>query len=85
MTDDERRAPEPSELEGGGTEQTWGQGEGRHEPTIPEPDDHDHDHHHDHDHDHDEEVPTSSYADGTPHALDDPDLPLAREDEGMDR
>lgn len=27
------------ELEGGGDEQTWGQGEGRHEPTIPNDED----------------------------------------------
>jgi hypothetical protein len=66
-----------SELEGGGTEQTWGQGEGQHEPTIAEPEEPDAAT--------DEEEPTSSYADGTPHALDDEDLPLTREDEGMDR
>ena len=30
---------EASELEGGGTEQTWGQGEGRHDPTIPDDED----------------------------------------------
>ena len=59
----------PSELEGGGEEQTWGQGEGRHEPTIP---------------DDDEQEPTS-YAGGTPHDLDDPDLPLSRETEGMEK
>lgn len=36
MTAPERdRTDAPSELEGGGTEQTWGQGEGRHDPTIP--------------------------------------------------
>jgi hypothetical protein len=39
MTDqpDRTRDPEPSasELEDGGTEQTWGQGEGAHQPTIP--------------------------------------------------
>jgi hypothetical protein len=27
--------PNASELEGGGTDQTWGQGEGSHAPTIP--------------------------------------------------
>jgi hypothetical protein len=36
MTERERPATDASELEGGGTEQTWGQGEGRHEPTIPD-------------------------------------------------
>ena len=39
MTDFEREnptSPDASELEGGGTEQTWGQGEGAHEPTIPD-------------------------------------------------
>jgi hypothetical protein len=30
------RPASPSELEGGGDEQTWGQGEGRHEPSIPD-------------------------------------------------
>lgn len=62
---------EPSELEGGGDEQTWGQGEGRHEPSIPGPESGD-------------EEPTS-YAGGTPRTLDDPDLPLSREDEDMER
>jgi hypothetical protein len=81
MTTERPGSDQPSELEGGGTEQTWGQGQGSHEPTIPEADEHQHEH----EHDHDEDVPTSSYADGTPRALDDPDLPLAREDEGMDR
>ena len=44
MTDGERQPAErsqPSELEGGGTGQTWGQGEGRHEPTIADDDDND--------------------------------------------
>ena len=50
-------------------EQTWGQGEGAHEPTI-EPDEPD------------EEAVT--YSEGTASSLDDPDA-LAREDEGMDR
>jgi hypothetical protein len=67
----------PSELEGGGTDQTWGQGEGQHEQTIPEPEEPDAAT--------DEEEPTSSYADGTARPLDDPDLPLTREEEGMDR
>ncbi|MGH2427780.1 MAG: hypothetical protein ACRDGV_02665 [Candidatus Limnocylindria bacterium] len=31
--DEQTRTP-ASELEGGGTDQDWGQGEGRHEPTI---------------------------------------------------
>jgi hypothetical protein len=49
--------------------QTWGQGEGEHESTIPE----------------DEESTTtpSSYSEGTAGRLEDP--PLARDDEGMDR
>ena len=67
MTDRARPAS-ASELEGGGDEQTWGQGEGHHEPTIP-----------------DEEPDATSYAGGRPHELDDPDLPLSREDEGMER
>lgn len=37
MTEREHPAGEASDLEGGGTEQTWGQGEGRHAPTIPDP------------------------------------------------
>lgn len=43
MTDFERSTPdatgEASGLEGGGTDQTWGQGEGGHEPTIPDEED----------------------------------------------
>jgi hypothetical protein len=73
MTEQERRPSEASELEGGGTGQTWGQGEGRHEPTIPD------------DEDENEQRVPSTYSDGTPRQLDDPDLPLAREDDGMDR
>ncbi|HJP71019.1 MAG TPA: hypothetical protein VJ975_04810 [Candidatus Limnocylindria bacterium] len=57
-----------SEREDGGPDQTWGQGEGRHEPTIP-----------------DEEQQPTSYSGGEPHELDDPDLPLSRETEGMER
>lgn len=53
----------------GGTEQTWGQGEGRHEPTIPE----------------EEEKQPAAYSGGDATELDDPELPLSREDEGMDR
>ncbi|HET8776487.1 MAG TPA: hypothetical protein VFN76_02395 [Candidatus Limnocylindria bacterium] len=65
----ERQAGMPaSEDEDRAPEQTWGQGVGRHEPTIPD----------------DDEEPTS-YAGGEPHELDDPDLPLSRETEGMDR
>jgi hypothetical protein len=74
MTDLERDAPDTpdaSELVGGGTEQTWGQGEGRHEATIPDKED--------------EEEGPSTYSGGTATQLDDPDLPLAREDEGVDR
>jgi hypothetical protein len=74
MTDYEREptepTPEASELEGGGTGQNWGQGEGPHEPTIPKK--------------HEADQP-STYSGGTAAGLDDPDLPLAREDEGMDR
>jgi hypothetical protein len=64
---------DPAELEGGGEGQTWGQGEGRHEPTIPadEADDAD-------------ETPTS-YSDGRPTKLDDRNAPLSRETEGMER
>jgi hypothetical protein len=76
MTDQEREpttdAPDASELEGGGKDQTWGQGEGGHEATIPDEDESQ------------EDAPTS-YSGGTPAGLDDPDLPLAREDEGMER
>jgi hypothetical protein len=75
MTDLERETQEPtpeaSELEGGGTDQNWGQGEGTHEPTIPD--------------DAGEEETPSTYSGGTAAELDDPDQPLAREDEGMDR
>jgi hypothetical protein len=78
MTALERETPQPegeaSELEGGGTEQSWGQGEGTHEPTIPDDDEEGAA----------DEAP-STYSGGTAAQLDDPDLPLAREDEGMDR
>jgi hypothetical protein len=63
--------PDASELEGGGTGQNWGQGEGAHEPTIPD--------------DAGEDETPSTYSGGTAAGLDDPDLPLSREDEGMDR
>jgi hypothetical protein len=69
MTEKVRPTAQPSELEGGGTEQTWGQGEGRHEPTIAD----------------EAEEPARTYVDGTARELDNPDLPLAREDEGLDR
>jgi hypothetical protein len=51
-------------------DQTWGQGEGAHEATIPEED---------------EESTTtpSSYSEGTAGRPEEP--PLARDDEGMDR
>jgi hypothetical protein len=65
MTGDRDAAPEAD-----APEQTWGQGEGRHEPTIPADDA--------------EEQPTS-YAHGTAHDLDDPSMPLTREDEGRNR
>lgn len=79
MTDLERDPttpePEASELEGGGTGQNWAQGEGAHEPTIPgEPDEGE-----------EKEQMPPTYSGGTAADLDDPDLPLAREDEGMDR
>ena len=72
MTEAERPNAEPSDLEGGGTEQTWGQGEGTHEATVPDDQRQD-----------DEAAP--SYAGGTASELDDSELPLSREDEGMDR
>ena len=55
--------PDPSE-------QTWGQGEGAHEPTI-EPEK--------------SEPRPTTYSDGTATELEDPDAPLARDDEGLDR
>jgi hypothetical protein len=80
MTDLERDPttvdPEASKIEGGGTEQTWGQGEGKHEPTIPDEGDEAAEDV--------EEIPPT-YTAGTPASLDDPDLPLTREDEGMER
>ncbi|MGH2417692.1 MAG: hypothetical protein ACRDFY_05100 [Candidatus Limnocylindria bacterium] len=51
-------------------EQTWGQGEGEHEPTIPEDDA--------------ESSTTPTYSEGTATYLGEPGS-LAREDEGMDR
>ena len=51
-------------------EQTWGQGEGEHEPTIPEDDA--------------ESSTTPTYSEGTATRLGEPES-LAREDEGMDR
>ena len=38
MTETERPTADPSELECDGTGQTWGHGEGRHEPTISDMD-----------------------------------------------
>ena len=64
------RDPNASELEGGGMEQTWGQGEGRHEPTLP---------------DEEADANPTTYSGGTATELDHPDVPLAREEEGMDR
>ena len=78
MTDREREFTEPaseaSELEGAGTGQNWGQGEGAHEPTIPSREDEE-----------EEERVARTYSGGTAAGLENPDLPLAREDEGMDR
>lgn len=51
-------------------DQTWGQGEGRHDPTIPPDGD---------------EKPPTIYPDGNATNLEDSDAGLAREDEGMDR
>lgn len=51
-------------------DQTWGQGEGTHEPTIPEDDA--------------ESSTTPTYSEGTATDLGEPES-LAREDEGMDR
>jgi hypothetical protein len=34
--DDRDRAPDSSAVEGGEDAQTWGQGEGAHQPTIPD-------------------------------------------------
>jgi hypothetical protein len=89
MTDLERDPttpePEASELEGGGTGQNWGQGEGAHEPTIPDrPDQPDKPDKPDEEQQEREQVPPT-YSGGTAADLDDPDLPLARDDEGMDR
>jgi hypothetical protein len=81
MTDLERDPADASELEGGGTEQTWGQGEGQHEPTLPD-DDQGSD---DDNASADESPPSVIYVGGTPAAADDPDQPLSRDDEGMDR
>ena len=65
MTDD-RRIPATEDA----PEQTYGQGEGHHEPSIPE--------------DESSESDRSTYADGTATDLDDPNV-LTRDDEGMDR
>jgi hypothetical protein len=69
---DERRATDAptNDTDVGEPEQTWGQGEGEHQPTIePEP----------------SESEPRTYSEGAASELDEPDAPLAREDEGMDR
>lgn len=66
MTDD-RRIPATEDA----PEQTYGQGEGRHEPSIPE--------------DESSEPTRSTYSEGTATDPEDPDAALARDDEGMDR
>ena len=69
---DERRATDvPTGDTGDGEpEQTWGQGEGTHQPTIePEPG----------------KAEPRTYSEGEASEVDEPDAPLAREDEGMDR
>ena len=68
----ERDTTEPTPPEGDAkSEQSWGQGEGAHEPTL-EPDA-------------SEQEPGATYSGGTASEIDDPDAPLAREDEGMER
>ena len=62
MERDRVERPDPSE-------QTWGQGEGTHEATIPD--------------DEDPEARMSSYSEGTAGRPDEPRP--ARDDEGMDR
>ena len=69
---DERRATDvpTGDTDDGEPEQTWGQGEGAHQPTIePEP----------------AEAEPRTYSEGEASELDEPDAPLAREDEEMDR
>ncbi|HEX7197798.1 MAG TPA: hypothetical protein VF364_13310 [Candidatus Limnocylindria bacterium] len=72
---DERRSTDTPKdaTDGGAPEQTWGQGEGAHEPTI-EPDASE-----------SPEPEPRTYSEGAASELEDPDAPLAREDEGMDR
>ena len=60
--DQQRDRPDPPD-------QTYGQGEGEHDATIPEEDD---------------EASTTTYTEGTATELGEPES-LAREDEGMDR
>jgi hypothetical protein len=69
MTDEaqEREMPRTEDA----PEQTWGQGEGEHEPTIPEDDA-------------ESSTTPSSYSEGTAADLGEPET-LSREDEGMDR
>jgi hypothetical protein len=64
---DEREIPRTEDA----PEQTWGQGEGEHEPTIPEDDA-------------ESSTTPSSYSEGTAADLGEPET-LSREDEGMDR
>ncbi len=68
----ERDTAEPTPPEGDAkSDQTWGQGEGTHEPTLdPEAA---------------EREARTTYSGGTATEIDDPDAPLAREDEGMER
>jgi hypothetical protein len=66
---------EASELEGGASGQNWGQGQGRHEPTIPR----------DEEHAEKEKSAPATFAGGSATPVDDPDAPLVRDDEGMER
>jgi hypothetical protein len=64
---------EASELEGGASGQNWGQGEGRHEPTIPRGKERS------------EKSAPATFAGGSATHVDDLDAPLVRDDEGMER
>ncbi|MGH2402420.1 MAG: hypothetical protein ACRDE6_06880 [Candidatus Limnocylindria bacterium] len=75
---DERQTTDAPTIDsdGGKPEQTWGQGEGAHQPTIePETSEGSET----------SELEPRTYSEGTASELDEPDAPLAREDEGMDR